>query len=556
MGKITRVLTILFFTLIIGLAAGGNIYAEEENKEPPFEDTIEALIDLLRDQGVIGDEEAEKFIKRYKSGIPVKREKGTVVTIIPEQDGREYIKKITDDMNEALQKDVTETKEEIDIMTNELMTRSRLLERRTEELERKLVEDVGDKLNKSSWANRIRWGGDVRLRYQKDFYDEENYDSLYDPDKNEIVNTTVDRERYRYRVRLEAKAEVMKKNPERNAGKVEAGVRIATGNTGDPVSTNDTLGDYLNKDTIVLDRAYVKWTYKPDYPKFGLFPQVTAMGGRFANPFFSTDLVWDSDINLEGVALTLDSDTLLENPLKFNLTLGAFPLQELEWYEKDKWLYAAQLGIKYERAMGLSAKTAVSYYNYKRTRGQFFNDPSGSYTNDSDPLFRQIGNALIDINTDSDQETYALAGEYQLLNLTAELDYDYWFPNHIILRTDYVKNIGFDADEVAELMNLDTYPEAIEGYQISLLYGYPTPGGFGEWNASLSYKYLEGDAVIDAFTDSDFHLGGTNAKGWVLKWEFGLSGNMWLTGRWISTDEIRSVPIAIDKFFLDFNARF
>lgn len=555
MDKITRVLIIILFLFVTGMTVTCNIYAEEEN-EPPFEDTIEEIIKLLKDKGVLGDDEAEKFIKRYKSGIPVKEEKGTIVTIIPKKDGREYFEKITDDMNKALQDDVTETKEELNFMKNELLTRSRLLEKRADELERKLVEDVGGKLNKASWANRIRWGGDIRLRYQKDFFDEENYDTLYDPDKNEIVNTTVDRARYRYRVRLEAKADVMEKDPDFNAGKVEVGVRIVTGNTGDPVSTNDTLGDYLNKDSVVLDKAYVKWTYKPDYPKFGKFPQATLVGGRFTNPYFSTDLVWDSDVNLEGLALTLDSDTLLENPLKFYLTVGAFPLQEVEWYEKDKWLYAGQFGINYERTMGLSARTAVSYYNYKRTRGEFFNDPSGSFTNDSEPLFRQVGNALIDINTDPNHETYALAGDYRLLNVTAELDYDYWFPNHIILKTDYVKNLGFDAIEVARLMNMDSYPEEIEGYQFSLLFGYPTPRGFGEWNASLSYKYVEGDAVFDAFTDSDFHLGGTNAKGWILKLEYGLSNNMWLTGRWISSDEIRSVPIAIDRFFLDFNARF
>ena len=211
MRKITRRLIIILFALIIGLTTGGLAGAEDVSKEPPFEDTIEAIIDLLRDKGVIADEEADKFIKRYKSGIPVKKEKGTVVTIIPEQNSREYIEKITDNMSRALQEDVNETKNNLDYMTNELMTRSRLLEKRTDELEKKLVEDVGGKLNQSAWANRLRWGGDIRLRYQKDFYDEGNYDTLYDPDKNEIVNTTVDRSRYRYRVRLEAKAEVMKK---------------------------------------------------------------------------------------------------------------------------------------------------------------------------------------------------------------------------------------------------------------------------------------------------------------------------------------------------------
>lgn len=545
-------ITALLFVLLM---AGPGLCAEENKEEPPFEDTIEALIDLLREKGVIGDGEAEKFIKRYKSGIQGK-EKGKIVTIIPDQESKEYFEQITEEMNKALKEDVTETKDKLDYITNELMTRSRLLERKTDELEKKLVEDVGEKLNNSAWANRIRWGGDIRLRYQKDFYDEKN-GVIWDADSDGILNTTVDRARYRYRLRLEAKAEVMKKDPELNVGKVEVGARVATGNTDDPVSTNDTLGDYFSYDSVIFDKAYVKWTYKPDYPKFGkLFPQVTALGGRFTNPFFSTDLVWDHDVNLEGLALKIDSDTLMENPLKFYLTVGAFPLQEIELYEKDKWLYAAQFGINYERTMGLSARSAISYYNYKNTRGQFFNDPSGSFSNDTDPLFRQIGNILMDINTDPDHETWALAGDYRLINITAELDYDFWFPNHIILRSDYVKNIGFDSDKVAQFIGWDTYPEEIEGYQFTLLYGYPTPRGFGEWNASISYKYLEGDATLDAFADSDFHFGGTNAKGWILKWEYGISDNMWFSGRWVSSDEIRGTPIAIDKFFLDFNARF
>jgi hypothetical protein len=555
MKKTITKLTLIIF-LVINILTAPFINAEEAKNEPPMEDTIEALIDLLQSKGVIGNEEADKFIKRYKSGIPAKKEKGTVVTIIPEQDGREYIEKITEDVNKTLKEDVVKTKENLDYMSDELMTRSRLLEKRTDEIEKTIKEDVGNKLNQVSWANRLRWGGDIRLRYQKDFYDEDNYNQLYDPEKNEIVNTTIDRSRYRYRVRLEANAEIMKKDPDMNVGKVEAGARIATGSTNDPVSTNDTLGDYFNKDNIVLDNAYLKWTYKPDYPKFGMFPQVTAWGGRFQNPFYSTDMVWDSDVNFEGLAVKLESDTLLENPLKFFFTAGVFPLQELELYEKDKWLYAGQLGMKYEKSMGLSATTVVSFYDYRRTRGEFFNDPSGSVSLGTEPLFRQIGNTMIDINTDPIHETWALAGEYRLLNLTTELDYDYWFPNHIILRADYVKNIGFDARDVAKLFNIDLYPDETKGYQIGLLYGYPNPMGFAEWNVSLTYRYVEGDAVFDAFTDSDFHLGGANAKGWIMQSQFGLSERLWLTIRWISSDEIRSVPIAIDKLFIDLNARF
>ncbi len=38
----------------------------------------------------------------------------------------------------------------------------------------------------------------------------------------------------------------------------------------------------------------------------------------------------------------------------------------------------------------------------------------------------------------------------------------------------------------------------------------------GDWNVHAGYKYLESDATIDAFVDSDFGLGGTNLKGYFL----------------------------------------
>ena len=549
----TKIL-ILFIAVFIVLSGIPGFCQETGTVEEPNEDTIEAIINILRDKKILEPGEADKFIERYRKGIPAKTEKGTVVTIIPEQKGRAYIRQITDDVNEEIKKDAKKTRQDLDFMTDELLTRSRLAESRIDELENRVLESTNG--NKAAWAERIRWGGDIRLRYQKDMYDDENYSTLYDPDKNGIVNTTTDRTRYRYRVRLQVEADVMKKDPEINAGSVKMGARITTGSMDDPVSTNDTLGDYFNRDSAGIDRAYLKWTYVPTYMKWGRLPQVSVTAGRFSNPWFSSDLLWDNDVNFEGVALNFLSDTLGENPLKFFFTTGAFPLQEVEHYEKDKWLYAGQVGVSYEKAMGLSAKVGIAYYDFKRVTGKFFNDQSGSYTNYSDPIFRQVGNALFDINIDPNYETPALAGEYKLINITSRFDYDYWFPYHIILDLDYVKNVGFDVNEVAEKMNFLSYPDETQGYQVKLTFGYPVPRGFGEWNTSLAYKYLGADAVLDAFTDSDFHLGGTNASGWVLSGQFGLSDRIYISGRWISTNEIKAVPIAIDKFFLELNASF
>ncbi len=62
--------------------------------------------------------------------------------------------------------------------------------------------------------------------------------------------------------------------------------------------------------------------------------------------------------------------------------------------------------------------------------------------------------------------------------------------------------------------------------------------------------------MLDAFTDSDFHLGGTNAKGFMIGGQYAIYKNTWLAARWMSADEITGLPLAIDVFQLDLNAKF
>jgi hypothetical protein len=99
-------------------------------------------------------------------------------------------------------------------------------------------------------------------------------------------------------------------------------------------------------------------------------------------------------------------------------------------------------------------------------------------------------------------------------------------------------------------------PKQTIGYQLGVTVGYPAVRNFAEWKALLFYKYLQSDAVMDAYADQDFHLGGTNAKGWIIGADFGLTRNVWLTTRWYTANEISGPPLAIDVFHLDLNARF
>ena len=93
-------------------------------------------------------------------------------------------------------------------------------------------------------------------------------------------------------------------------------------------------------------------------------------------------------------------------------------------------------------------------------------------------------------------------------------------------------------------------------WQVRLDFGWPIVAHSGEWNVFTLYKYVQRDAVFDAYTDSDFHLGGTNAKGWVVGANYGLMKNVWATGRWLSTDVISGPKYGNDVLQLDLNTRF
>jgi len=276
-----------------------------------------------------------------------------------------------------------------------------------------------------------------------------------------------------------------------------------------------------------------------------------------ANPWFSSDLVWDTDVNFEGFALQLNTS---EYPLGLFVTAGVFPLDEVEFSQDDKYLYGVQTGIQYRPNYKFSSKLALAYYHYSNITGK---TNSSFLTNENDytkPGFQQKGNTLMDISptsTDGSGDTLdlALAAEYRILSLMGTVGLGYFDPYHINLMFEVANNIGFDHAKVKQRTGTDV-PESTWGWQVGVEVGHPKIKVRGNWTLGLYYKYLEADAVLDAFTDSDFHQGGTNAQGWVLTGNYGLDKNMWLAGKWLTTDEIKGVPFSTDTVQLDLNARF
>ncbi|WP_052263351.1 putative porin [Geobacter pickeringii] len=420
--------------------------------------------------------------------------------------------------------------------------------------------DIDEKIGsqfKGQWWKNVKLTGDLRVRYEGDFFDKNNaqiekLDSNQQPfSPGQLMNTTNDRQRFRIRARLGVIAKV---NDD-----VQAEVSLATGNTTDPVSTNQTLGDSLNKKTITLDKAYLKWSAAKS---------ADVWFGRFPNPFFSTDLVWDPDINFDGFAVTYQPKLSDSFSLFFNG--GAFPIQEVELSQHDKWLLGGQAGVRYIQYQNFIAKAAVAYYTFENIQGKMNSSNPANTDNDyTAPLFMQKGNTIFNINSLNGRTAkYAYASKFKELNVNGSFDLGIWHPLHLVVYGDYVKNLGYDAKEVSTLLDpADPVRDAqTTGYQIGLSVGHSDTTDFGTWKIFGSYKYLERDAVVDAFTDSDFNLGGTNAKGWIVGGSFGLAKNVWLSTRWLTANEISQDhellgpsgpgPLSIDVFHLDLNAKF
>ena len=93
-------------------------------------------------------------------------------------------------------------------------------------------------------------------------------------------------------------------------------------------------------------------------------------------------------------------------------------------------------------------------------------------------------------------------------------------------------------------------------YQSELSFGSNLMNHTGTWRGFVGYRYLQRDAVIDAFTDQDYHLGGTDTKGYYIGTDFNFTRRTWVRVRYTSFDAIDGPPLAIDTWQVDVNARF
>ncbi|HWM46445.1 MAG TPA: putative porin [Xanthobacteraceae bacterium] len=560
---------------------------------PPSPNATINLINLLVKQGVITEEQAAALIKQADDEAYVARQ--AVREAATKAEGAEKTASAAADaVSPPGTKRVTYVPEIVKKQIREDIKK--------EVIEKAKKEGWVAPGTLPEWASRIRISGDVRVRYEAAFFPPGNYPysvnynaintgQPYDLNFNSnpyfwpTYNTSEDRNRLRLRARLGLEADLYQG--------FWAGLRVATGDSHAPVSFNQTLGGSggnFSKYAIWLDRAFLKYTP---------FPDLTFSVGRFDNPFFTpTDLVYHRDLGFDGFAAqakvevapgitpfavggvfpVFNTDLNAGSNLDPSTGVAKFP-------SNDKWMYGAQLGAHLRPVPDVEATVGAAYYDFNNVQGRLSDPCFASTTSDAcntdltRPSFAQKGNtymALRDIvardisNINEPRYQYfGLASGFRNIVVNGRLDFGHFHPAHVVLDGEYVVNTAFHKSDVAARALLNPLPAGPVDGSTNANYVGGNQGWLGrvtvghrelkelwDWNFHVGYKYLESDAVIDAFTDSDFGFGGTNLKGYFVGANLGLGPNVWATARWMSANQVAGAPYAVDILQVDINGRF
>ncbi|MBI5058761.1 putative porin [candidate division KSB1 bacterium] len=291
------------------------------------------------------------------------------------------------------------------------------------------------------WSDRITLSGDFRYRHE-----------------SITEHAKPDRHRHRLRVRFATMATINER--------LEASLRLASGK-GEPVSTNQDLGGGSGQKGIWIDRAFLEM-----HPA----PKISLFAGKFGVPLESTDLIWDTDLNLEGAAGRWKGDPKQSGLLA---TAGGFWLTESAT-QPDQGLLLAQTGYRIVRGPR-TAVLALAYADYQNLKhhaiigGARGNRVAGS------------GSSAVYVS-DFNLAELSFAGTRT------------WSKSTLSLLGEYVVNMAASESNSARVGALAgvTYKRKLSGW---------------DWDVGYHYRRLAKDAAVGEFADSDFIGGGTNGSG-------------------------------------------
>jgi hypothetical protein len=416
----------------------------------------------------------------------------------------------------------------------DLLVKKRLItDQEAEEVRGELLKDVastsGGKWKLSAPITEIELYGDMRMRY------EVRTGQAGLPDRITPAGENTQRNRARYRLRLGLRGTL--------ADDWFFGLRLET--SSNPRSTNVTIGDEASggpfskgSDGLNVGQAYLG--YKG-------FRDITLTAGRMQNPLVTTSMLWDADINPEGLAeqwkhtfslsfgggqttsaadyskdgksvaavtseptkMTIDlfanfaqfiyDDSNPEDPVGPRSVVGGNKVPNT-----DALLLAWQVGAKFNFTKDIYFQFAPTLYNYTGNGDSFNVHFVG------DPNFR-VGAATVSPNQTG-------INSLMIFDMPAEFG---WKFGEIPMRAFADFAVNLEGDERARAAGHPTKGDQRYAYQIGL--------GIGkikqkhDWSLEAFYQHVEQFAVDPNLVDSDLYDSRVNMEGFAVRGGYAIS---------------------------------
>ena len=369
---------------------------------------------------------------------------------------------------------------EIDILVDKLVEKGILTRDEAQQIITETREETRKKVETGTheglpeWIQKIKIKGDFRLRYQG-----ENKES----DK-------ADRHRGRYRLRVGVGAKVI------DTVKVDFG--LASGGD-DPRSTNQSMANTFETPDIRINYAQAQWDP---------IPWLTLKGGKMNGIKncigYTSDLLWDSDINPEGASVQLHHKI---SDVELFLNTGFWILDEWSDDSSDPYMVVVQQGFKYKFGDKAHIRLACAYYSFDEVEGYMLDHSAGTNTLHGG-VFKY---------------------DYDAINPSIEIGITEPFGESIPVPSlsvfgEYVYNGDPDDED--------------SGYLAGIKFGSEKVKKAFDWQVKYMYRHLEKDAWLDTFPDSNAYGGKTDVEGHEAILEIGIGKNMTLGLDYYSMERI------------------
>jgi hypothetical protein len=387
----------------------------------------------------------------------------------------------------------------------ELLVRKGVLnDQEAEELRTELAKDFASntsagKLNLGSHLTEFKLGGDVRLRHQVE--------------TQAPQNGTVTNERTRERFRFRLNGDVMM---QKGWG---AGFALETASAAD--SGNQTFENGNNDYDIYLARAYVSWR-----------PNLNWMfvGGKQRNPFYSTDMIWDSDINPQGLSEIHTRYLAGKDTLEFRasqIIMDDNNETGIGRAGRDAWLFVQQ--AVYTHWFGQDAIGNVVNSLVVAPGFMVYNDSVLSGLNNETPFNGSTDGLAV----------FTMPGEVNWVGINGagtSLKF-YW---------DFAYNLEAER-RVRRVYGLTSAEKDATAWLAGLAYSFGSGKVAGDYSIRLDYRRVGTGSVDVNLNDSDWAFGRVNQQGWKLALAYNLTDWANVGATYFYTTDIRETlthPVA------------